>query len=205
MKTITEYLEEYIEDKVLNESLFSWFRSFIKKVHNNYVKRKESGNTEKFKIDNDSIKYNKTPLHLSEIDKQSIEYLNNKEDGFINSYNLIKNPKKFGYKDLSNLYMYEFFYNNENTYPIGILIYDAKASFKDNYKHISLIELNQLVQNENDTYKLILKTFGDTLNIKEKNIEGYTAMVIYPNFKKVLNILGFSPMEDNDKIYEVEK
>lgn len=204
MKTINEYLDTYIEDKVLNEGLMSWFNSFLKKVHNNYLKRKRTGNIEKFKTDEETIKYSKKPIHLTEIDNKTVELFNNKEDGFINTYNFIKKPKKYGYPDLNNLYLYQFFYKNENPYNIGTLIYDAKSSFKDNYKHIAIIELNQLVENENDTLKFILKSFKDELKTKEKNIEGFTAMVVYPDFKKTLNILGFKPMEDNDKIYSVE-
>ena len=90
-----QHIEEYIEDKVINEGLLSWFKAFFKKIYNTQRKRVKNNKVEMFDVDKDNLKVQKNPVKLNEVDKSTVSLWNDKQVGFPISAQIALNPKKF--------------------------------------------------------------------------------------------------------------
>lgn len=208
MKDLKEYIYETAESKFLNEGLISWFHGFVNKVKKNMNdKLNEKGVVEKIKMDVKKLKKNNQIIKLSEINNTTANILKDKAVGFPHTYDLYKNYKKYGYEDLENLYMYTYFYKDEMTYFAATLVYDNAAQIETNYTHIVILETNSIVQNLKDVEDEILNNFTKIIKAENKDLLGFTSILLYPDYKKTLINLKFkkTPKTVNDKeIYKLE-
>lgn len=208
MKDLKEYIYETAESKFLNEGLISWFHDFADKVKKNMKdKLDEKGAIEKIKMDVKKLKKNNQIIKLSEINNTTASILKDKAVGFPHTYDLYKNYKKYGYEDLENLYMYTYFYKDEMTYFAATLVYDNAAQFETNYTHIVILETNGIVENLKDVEVEILNDFKKIIRAENKDLLGFTSILLYPDYKKTLITLKFKKTSKtvNDKeIYKLE-
>ena len=208
MRNLKEYIDDVVESKALNEGLMSWFHDFVGKVKNNMKQKLDTnGTVEKVKMDVKKLKKNNKILKLSEINNTTANILKDKAVGFPHTYDIYKNYKKYGYEDLENLNMYTYFYKDEMTYFAATLIYDDNTQYETNYKHIVLLETNNIVANINDIEKEIISNFTKIMKQENKDLAGFTSILLYPDYKKTLIDMKFKRTERiiNDKeIYKLD-
>lgn len=218
MKEITEYISEYIDNKVLNEGLVSWVNAFIKKINNTQKKLVQGGKINMLKMDVNKLQFQKEPVKLEYIsnDKYTQEIWADKKLGFPMSAEIAKNTKKY-IQDIgdteSKPYVYTFYYKSTNTYYAGVIIYDSNIEKVTNYLNIISIETNQVVDNPSDVSKAMFNQFKNIMSEKKKSIIGYSVDIkpFGPEFKNelknTLTKLGFKESTDSNfsGIYLLEK
>lgn len=211
MKHINVYIDNKIEDKVLNEGLIQWLKAFIKKITNNQKKLIDrNGKVKMLDMDTNKLVYEKEPVQLSELlkDKNALDMWNNNKIGYPESFKIIKNIKKYT-QDLGDIksdpYIYTFYYKGENTYSAGVIIYEKNIQYIENYKHIISIESNLIVDNPSEVQEAIFNQFKTLIEEKFPSNIGFTAKLTHNKMKGIITKLGFKVSEDNNEIYKVEE
>ena len=219
MNHIDRYIENKIldskEDFSLNEGLLSWLKAFIKKIKNNQLKLIQNGKVQMVKMDKKKIKIQKEPASLIELskDKETIDIWSNPKIGFPESAKIIKNLKKYspsleGDEDnkKSTPYVYTFYYQGDNTYYSGIIMYDKTIEYIENRIHIINLETNLVVDNPSEIQKLMLDQFKDEMQKVKPSYEGFTTKFFdLHKFKPTMIKLGFKEDETLKEIYKMDK
>ena len=209
MRHLNEYIYDVAEDKVLNEGLISWLKAFIKKIKSNQLNLIHNGKVNMLKMDTNKLKYQKDPAPLNDLinDQYVQEIWKNNKIGFPESYKVAQNIKRIS-PDLndvkSNPFVYTFYYNGENTYYAGIIIYEKEIQYIENYMHIVSIETNLVVDNPSEVQKAMFDQFKKMLNTNKMSIEGFTAKNSHEKMKGILANLKFKEAEDLEEIYKLE-
>jgi hypothetical protein len=86
------------------------------------------------------------------------------------------------------------------TYFIGMVLYDDKVSYLDNFLHIVGIETSLCVKESTPVLKGILNDFSLHYLNKLGKFSGLTAKPVHPKMKAILIKLGFSPIKDDKNI-----
>ena len=218
MKEISEYINDYIDNKVLNEGLVSWLNAFIKKINGAQKKLVQGGKINMLKMDVNKLQFQKKPAKLEDVskDKYTQEIWADKKLGFPMSAEIAKNTKKY-IQDTddtkSKPYVYTFYYKSTNTYYAGVIIYDPNIQKVTDHLHIISIETNQAVDNPSDVSKAMFNQFKNIMDEKKKSITGYSVDInpFGPEFKNelknTLTKLGFKESTDSNfsGIYLLEK
>ena len=72
----------YIDDKIIEEGLLSWFKAFFKKIYNMQRNRIKNNKVEMYDVDTEQLKVQKDSIKLLEVDKETIAMWNDKKVGF---------------------------------------------------------------------------------------------------------------------------
>ena len=205
MQAIKEYYYDIAEDKYVNEGLISWFKAFFRKLKKSQKSRynDETNKVEMYKVDTKKMKVQKEPVKLSDVDNDTIETISDEHTGFAIAGQILKNQNKYlkTKEHTFDPYMQCYFSKeNNNTFYVGLIMYDDTVSFVDNYKHIIDIESNLIVDNPTEVNKTMIEQFAESL--KDSGIQGFTSnMKLHPKLKANLMNAGFKPSNTNREIY----
>ena len=117
MKEISEYINDYIDNKVLNEGLVSWLNAFIEKMNNAQKKLVQGGKINMLKMDVNKLQFQKEPVKLEDVskDRYTQEIWADKKLGFPMSAEIAKNTQKY-IQDIGDIkarpYVYTFYYKS---------------------------------------------------------------------------------------------
>lgn len=193
MKTLTEY------------NIYEGLSNDVKKFFNNVFKTQEKL-VEKNKvqpIDVDATKLNK-PKHSfkkEDLSDNSIkQIIASKHTGFTVAMQMISNENKY-FKDEDKEYnpeCYPYFYKDgKNIYCVGLLMYDEKINYIDQFVTLLLIESSMIVSKSINVDKGILNDF---INIMKGKYKGICVKPVHPKLKATFTKLGFTSMKDNKDI-----
>lgn len=205
-----KHIGEYIDDKVINESLLSWLKAFIKKLKSNQTKLINNNKVNMLDMDVDKLIMQKEPARFNDLikDRDTLEIWQNAKIGFPESSIIAKNINKYC-KDLgevkSDPYVYTFYYKSESIYYAGVLIYEPNIQYIENYVHIISIETNLVVDNPTEVQEAIFNQFKNIMLKEKMSCEGFTAKITHNKMKGILEKLRFKKSEDNEELYKVEK
>jgi len=205
-----KHINKYIDEKIIDEGLLSWLKAFIKKTKSNQDKLVVNGKVTMLDMDEENVKIQKEPAKLYDLikDKNTLSIWDNNKTGFPATSAIAKNPKKYCIdlgETVSDPYVYTFYYQGDNTYHAGVMIYDNAVSYINDYVHIISIETNLVVDNPSDVERFMLNGFKEMITKKKKNVLGFTAKAdVHPKMKGILNNLRFVQSEDNDEIYKYD-
>lgn len=193
MKTLTEY------------NIYEGLSNDVKKFFNNVFKTQEKL-VEKNKvqpIDVDATKLNK-PKHSfkkEDLSDNSIkQIIASKHTGFTVAMQMISNENKY-FKDEDKEYnpeCYPYFYKDgKNIYCVGLLMYDEKINYIDQFVTLLLIESSMIVSKSINVDKGILNDF---INMMKGKYKGICVKPVHPKLKATFTKLGFTSMKDNKDI-----
>lgn len=205
-----KHINEYLDNKIINEGLLDWFKAFFKKLYKNQRSRVSDNNkVEMYKVDTKNMKVQKEAVKLNDVDKDTQEIWNDKQVGFPIGSLIKANPRKYQLvkdKEFNPDVLCYFSQDKNATYIIGLLIVDKDISFIENYQHIVDIESSLIVDNPTDVNKAIIEEYSELVKKENSNFKGFTAKEIHPKLKGNLVKLGFK-RSDNDKeilIYNIK-
>ena len=212
MQSLKDYIYNISEDKFLNESLLSWLHSFMNKVHNNQKKLFSDGKLNMLKMDIKKLKYQKQNIALSELskDKDTVNAWSDTQLGFPDSSEILKNTKKYCQDTdtvKSNPQVYTFYYDGDNTYYAGVIIYEKDIQEIENYLHIVCIETNNVVDNKKEVEIAMFDQFKNMIKTINKSIVGYTGKdtTRKNRIKTTLKNIGFTKSDEIDELYIYDK
>lgn len=193
MKTLTEY------------NIYEGLSNDVKKFFDNVFKTQEKL-VEKNKvqpIDVDATKLNK-PKHSfkkEDLSDNSIkQIIASKHTGFTVAMQMISNENKY-FKDEDKEYnpeCYPYFYKDgKNIYCVGLLMYDEKINYIDQFVTLLLIESSMIVSKSINVDKGILNDF---INMMKGKYKGICVKPVHPKLKATFTKLGFTSMKDNKDI-----
>lgn len=193
MKTLTEY------------NIYEGLSNDVKKFFDNVFKTQEKL-IEKNKvqpIDVDATKLNK-PKHSfkkEDLSDNSIkQIIASKHTGFTVAMQMISNENKY-FKDEDKEYnpdCYPYFYKDgKNIYCVGLLMYDEKINYIDQFVTLLLIESSMIVSKSINVDKGILNDF---INMMKGKYKGICVKPVHPKLKATFTKLGFTSMKDNKDI-----
>lgn len=209
MKSITEYISNYAENKYLNEGLIQWFKEFFKKVFTSQKSRlTPEGKVNMYTVNDKNIKYQKEPILLSKVERETLDEWSNPKLGYPIITQIIKNKSRTLVDINGNKIdpeIYTFFTQDEDgkrTYSIGLLAIDKNSTYVEGYRHIIDIEANLIVDNTKEVMESILEQYKQICNDEDPNIIGLSAKAnnIHPKLKGNLNNLSFKINKDNKEI-----
>lgn len=216
-RNINEYIDsKIINNEIIDESVLSWLKSFIKKIKANQNKLIQNGKVKMLRMRQNQVKIQKQAVSLLELakDKEAMDDWSNPKIGFPESAMIAKNPKKYldqttgegENEKKSNPLVHTFYYQGKNTYYAGVLIYEKDITYIENYTHLISIETNLVVDNPGDIQKLMLNQFKEMRNSSIPSFEGFTAKLdkLPPKIKANMIKLGFKKDDEND-IYLLKK
>lgn len=193
MKTLTEY------------NIYEGLSNDVKKFFNNVFKTQEKL-VEKNKvqpIDVDATKLNKPKHSLNKedlSDKSIKQIIASKHTGFTVAMQMISNENKY-FKDEDKEYnpeCYPYFYKDgKNIYCVGLLMYDEKINYIDQFVTLLLIESSMIVSKSINVDKGILNDF---INMMKGKYKGICVKPVHPKLKATFTKLGFTSMKDNKDI-----
>lgn len=133
------------------------------------------------------------------------EIINNDLFGFTVTAQLIKNANNYLFdkdnEDKLEIKCLPYWYQqDDNIYMIGLIMYDMKISYIDNYINIFDIETSLCVSKSLPVLKAILNDFSLHFLNKKGNYLGLTAKPKHPKMKAILIKLGFNISNDNKEI-----
>ena len=193
MKTLTEY------------NIYEGLSNDVKKFFDNVFKTQEKL-VEKNKvqpIDVDTTKLNK-PKHSfkkEDLSDNSIkQIISSKHTGFTVAMQMLSNENKY-FKDEDKEYnpeCYPYFYKDgKNIYCVGLLMYDEKINYIDQFITLLLIESSMIVSKSINVDKGILNDF---INMMKGKYKGICVKPAHPKLKATFTKLGFTSMKDNKDI-----
>lgn len=193
MKTLTEY------------NIYEGLSNDVKKFFDNVFKTQEKL-IEKNKvqpIDVDATKLNK-PKHSfkkEDLSDNSIkQIIASKHTGFTVAMQMLSNENKY-FKDEDKEYnpeCYPYFYKDgKNIYCVGLLMYDEKINYIDQFVTLLLIESSMIVSKSINVDKGILNDF---INMMKGKYKGICVKPVHPKLKATFTKLGFTSMKDNKDI-----
>jgi hypothetical protein len=193
MKTLTEY------------NIYEGLSNDVKKFFDNVFKTQEKL-IEKNKvqpIDVDVTKLNK-PKHSfkkEDLSDNSIkQIIASKHTGFTVAMQMLSNENKY-FKDEDKEYnpeCYPYFYKDgKNIYCVGLLMYDEKINYIDQFVTLLLIESSMIVSKSINVDKGILNDF---INMIKGKYKGICVKPVHPKLKATFTKLGFTSMKDNKDI-----
>ena len=193
MKTLTEY------------NIYEGLSNDVKKFFDNVFKTQEKL-VEKNKvqpIDVDATKLNK-PKHSfkkEDLSDNSIkQIIASKHTGFTVAMQMLSNENKY-FKDEDKEYnpeCYPYFYKDgKNIYCVGLLMYDEKINYIDQFITLLLIESSMIVSKSINVDKSILNDF---INMMKGKYKGICVKPAHPKLKATFTKLGFTSMKDNKDI-----
>lgn len=193
MKTLTEY------------NIYEGLSNDVKKFFDNVFKTQEKL-IEKNKvqpIDVDATKLNK-PKHSFKkedlSDKSIKQIIASKHTGFTVAMQMLSNENKY-FKDEDKEYnpeCYPYFYKDgKNIYCVGLLMYDEKINYIDQFVTLLLIESSMIVSKSINVDKGILNDF---INMMKGKYKGICVKPVHPKLKATFTKLGFTSMKDNKDI-----
>lgn len=193
MKTLTEY------------NIYEGLSNDVKKFFDNVFKTQEKL-VEKNKvqpIDVDAAKLNK-PKHSfkkEDLSDNSIkQIIASKHTGFTVAMQMLSNENKY-FKDEDKEYnpeCYPYFYKDgKNIYCVGLLMYDEKINYIDQFVTLLLIESSMIVSKSINVDKGILNDF---INMIKGKYKGICVKPVHPKLKATFTKLGFTSMKDNKDI-----
>lgn len=133
--------------------------------------------------------------------------INDDNVGFTVLNQMFRNDKKYLQDDEKefrpNCYPYWYVIDiddkHQNTYFIGLCVYDKTNTYIDNYIHLIGIESSLIINNSTELNKAILNDFISVIK-KDGNFDGITAKPNHPKMKATLIKLGFKLSKDNKEI-----
>ena len=193
MKTLTEY------------NIYEGLSNDVKKFFDNVFKTQEKL-VEKNKvqpIDVDAAKLNK-PKHSfkkEDLSDNSIkQIIASKHTGFTVAMQMLSNENKY-FKDEDKEYnpeCYPYFYKDgKNIYCTGLLMYDEKINYIDQFVTLLLIESSMIVSKSITVDKGIINDF---INMTKGKYKGICVKPVHPKLKATFTKLGFTSMKDNKDI-----
>lgn len=193
MKTLTEY------------NIYEGLSNDVKKFFDNVFKTQEKL-VEKNKvqpIDVDAAKLNK-PKHSFKkedlLDNSIKQIIASKHTGFTVAMQMLNNENKY-FKDEDKEYnpeCYPYFYKDgKNIYCAGLLMYDEKINYIDQFVTLLLIESSMIVSKSIIVDKGILNDF---INMMKGKYKGICVKPVHPKLKATFTKLGFTSMKDNKDI-----
>lgn len=194
-----KHINEYIDDKIIEEGLLSWFKAFFKKIYNMQRNRIKNNKVEMYDVDTEQLKVQKDSIKLQEVDKETIAMWNDKKVGFPISALIATNPKKYQSSEDEqefnpDVYCY-FSKDGNNTYAVGVLMIDENVTFVKGYKHIVNLESCLIVDNPTEVNNIILEQYIDSIKKTDSNIKGFTAKALHPKLKG--NLMGCKFKQSN--------
>ena len=193
MKTLTEY------------NIYEGLSNDVKKFFDNVFKTQEKL-VEKNKvqpIDVDGSKLNKPKHSFKKEDLQDNavkQIITSKHTGFIVAMQMLSNENKY-FKDEDKEYnpeCYPYFYKDgKNIYCVGLLMYDEKINYIDQFVTLLLIESSMIVSKSINVDKGILNDF---INMMKGKYKGICVKPTHPKLKATFTKLGFTSMKDNKDI-----
>lgn len=193
MKTLTEY------------NIYEGLSNDVKKFFDNVFKTQEKL-IEKNKIqpiDVDATKLNK-PKHSFKkedlIENSIKQIIVSKHTGFTVAMQMLSNENKY-FKDEDKEYnpeCYPYFYKDgKNVYCVGLLMYDEKINYIDQFVTLLLIESSMIVSKSINVDKGILNDF---INMIKGKYKGICVKPVHPKLKATFTKIGFTSMKDNKDI-----
>ena len=204
MKNFSTYIDDFAENAYLNEGLFSWFSAFFKKVFKSQASRIKGNKVDMYDVDEKTMKFAKEPVPYDKVDKETRELWQSDKVGFPIATDMMKNESKY-LKDgeITFTPMVETYFSpdDDSTYSVGLIIYDTKNGYIDNYVHLLDFETNLIVDNPTDVQKAMLKQFGDKLKTDNKNLLGFTCKPTHPKLLGYIRNMKFKKSDIDNKIY----
>lgn len=193
MKTLTEY------------NIYEGLSNDIKKFFDNVFKTQEKliKNNKVQPIDVDVTKLNKPKHSFSKdnLNDNSIkQIITSKHTGFTVAMQMLSNENKY-FKDEDKEYnpeCYPYFYKDDNNiYCVGLLMYDEKITYVDQFVTLLLIESSMIVSKSINVDKAILNDF---IKLMKGKYKGICVKPVHPKLKATFTKLGFTSMKDNKDI-----
>lgn len=193
MKTLTEY------------NIYEGLSNDIKKFFDNVFKTQEKliKNNKVQPIDVDATKLNKPKHSFSKddlTDNSIKQIITSKHTGFTVAMQMLSNENKY-FKDEDKEYnpeCYPYFYKDDNNiYCVGLLMYDEKITYVDQFVTLLLIESSMIVSKSINVDKAILNDF---IKLMKGKYKGICVKPVHPKLKATFTKLGFTSMKDNKDI-----
>lgn len=194
-------LEQYINQHKLNESLSNDVKVFFDNVYKTQQKLASENKVTPVNVDDTKLTKPKSSFEKEDLFDDSIkQIITNKSVGFVVAAQMISNANKYFTDDDKELNptCYPYFYTeNNNNYCVGLLMYDEKTTYIDNFVTLVLIEPALCAAKALVVNKGILNDFCDMMKDK---YQGIVVKPVHPKLKAVFTQLGFKSIPDNKEL-----
>lgn len=219
MKDLKDYIyESYSNTFFMNEGIISWLKAFVEKIKSNMQSRvNQNGSVDMLDMDlkKGKLQYQKEPIQLELVDRQTIKDWENVKIGFPSTAKLAKNLKKYTADNNgeSDPYAYTFYYQEDETYEAGIIVYEPNVNYIQDYNHILNIEISPIVNNPTDVLNEIFNQYKTIILKENNNIKGFTIFneIDFPKLNGFITKLKFKEVGEKDlknapkNLYSVKK
>ena len=193
MKSFSEY------------QIFEGLSGDVKKFFDNVYKTQETlvekNKVKPIDVDPKSLNKPKHSFKKEDLQDNAVkQIIGSKHTGFTVANQMLSNDKKY-FVDDDKEYKpecYPYFYKDgKNVYCVGLLMYDEKVNYIDNFVTLVLIESSMIVSKSQDVDKAILNDFE---NMMKGKFDGICVKPAHPKLKATFTKLGFSSFKDNKEI-----
>lgn len=193
MKTLTEYN--------IYEGLSSDVTKFFNSVYKTQEKLVENNKVQPINVDASKLNKPKHSFKKEDLNDNSIkQIITSKHIGFPVAMQMLSNENKY-FKDENKEYnpeCYTYFYKDgDNVYCVGLLMYDEKITYIDQFVTLLLIESSMIVSESINVDKGMLNDF---INIIKEKYKGICIKPVHPKLKATFTKLGFTSMKENKDI-----